>query len=226
MRLPWSKRCLVNAENPLLEPARYMPGATTIWNDSWRNIYQHFNQAVLAYARQSGLNDHSAEDVLQEVMTTVIRSQHGQEAGYDRAAGSFQSWLWGVIRNRVRSVRRKDQREEAFSPVASSGGEEETRPPFPGAPQTLPDFEDREDAQWQRALLAVALQKVQERVTAENFAIYTALLEEKATVKDLARLHGKEPNAIYAVKHRCEEILLTEARIIRQAWEELRPGKS
>jgi hypothetical protein len=75
-------------------------------------------------------------------------------------------------------------------------------------------------------LLAAALGKVQERVTGENFAIYTALLEERATVEDLGRLHGKESNAIYAVKHRCDKILMSEARAIRKAWEGLRQIKS
>jgi RNA polymerase sigma factor (sigma-70 family) len=216
----------LNAEDPLLEPVRYAPGSTTIWNNSWRNIYDHFKHAILAYARQSGLNDHSAEDVLQEVMTTVIRSQHGQEAAYDRGAGSFQAWLWGVIRNRVRSQRRKDHREAVFSPVKTTGADGETRLSLPELPQAPPDFEGMEEDQWQRALLAAALRKVQERVTGENFAIYTALLEDKAGVEELARRHGKEPNAIYAVKHRCEKILVSEARVLRQAWEGLRQIES
>jgi RNA polymerase sigma factor (sigma-70 family) len=210
-------RC--NTDDPLLEPVPYAPGATTLWNDSWRRIYGHFGHAILAYARQRGLNDHSAEDVLQEVMTTVIRSQHGQAAAYDRGAGSFQAWLWGVIRNRVHSVRRKDHREEAVSPVKTRDVNGETRMPLPEVPQAPPDFEEREDEQWQRALLTAALRKVQERVTGESFAIYTALLWEKATVEELARRHGKESNAIYAVKHRCEQILMSEVRALRQAWE-------
>jgi RNA polymerase sigma factor (sigma-70 family) len=192
-----------------------------MWNNSWRRIYEHFSHAILAYARQRGLNDHSAEDVLQEVMTTVIRSQHGQEAAYDRGSGSFQAWLWGVIRNRVRSLRRKDQREVVLSPIKTTDADGETRLPLPELPQAAPDFAGREKDQWQRALLAAALRKVQERVTGENFAIYTALLEEKATVEELGRRHGKEPNAIYAVKHRCEKILVSEAHAIRQAWEGL-----
>jgi RNA polymerase sigma factor (sigma-70 family) len=216
----------VNASDPLLEPVRYEPGATTIWNDSWRNIYTRFGPAILAYARQSGLNDHSAEDVLQEVMTTIIRSQHGQEAGYDRCGGSFQAWLWGVIRNRIRSVRRKDHREAAQSPIKTTGTNDETRLALPEVPLSPPDFEGREQEQWQRSLLAAALRKMQERVTGENFAIYTALLEEKATVEELGCRHGKEPNAIYAVKHRCEKILMSEARAIREAWEVLRQTKS
>jgi RNA polymerase sigma factor (sigma-70 family) len=217
---------LLNTDDPLLEPVPYAPGGTTIWNDSWRHIYEHFGRAILAYARQRGLNDHSADDVLQEVMTTVIRSQHGQEAGFDRSAGSFQGWLWGVIRNRVRSVRRKDRREEASSPVKTRGADGETRVALPEVPQPPPDFEGREDDHWQRALLAAALGKVEQRVTAENFAIYTALLQEKATVEELGRRFGKDPNAIYAVKHRCEKILVSEARAIRRAWETLRQLKS
>jgi RNA polymerase sigma factor (sigma-70 family) len=197
-----------------------------MWNNSWRHIYEHFSQAILAFARQNGLNDHSAEDVLQEVMTTVIRSQHGQQSGYDHATGSFQAWLWGVIRNRIRSVRRKDRREEVVSPANASFSDQETRLPLPEMPQAAPDFEGREEDQWQRALLATALRKVQERVTAENFAIYTALLEENATVEELGRRHGKESNAIYAVKHRCDKILLSEAHALRQAWEDLRQLKS
>src|SRR5271165_6442292 len=90
------------------EPVMYAPGATTFWNNSWRHFYDQFGHAILAYARSRGLGEHSAEDVLQEVMTTVIRSQYGHEAGYNRNAGTLQSWLWGVIRNRVHSVRRKD----------------------------------------------------------------------------------------------------------------------
>jgi RNA polymerase sigma factor (sigma-70 family) len=217
---------LLNEGDPLLEPAPYAPGATTMWNDSWRHIYAHFNHAILAYARQSGLNEHSAEDVLQEVMTTVIRSQHGREAGYDRGAGSFQSWLWGVIRNRVRSVRRKDRRETVLPPVETGGADQETRLPLREMPQTPPILEGREEDQWQHALLTAALRKMRERVSSGNFAIYTALLEEKATVEELARRHGKKPNAIYAVKHRCEKILLSEAGALRQVWEGLRQIKS
>jgi RNA polymerase sigma factor (sigma-70 family) len=203
------------------EPVLYVPGATTAWDGSWRQIYGHFGNAILAYARRAGLNDHSAEDVLQEVMMTLIRCQQGQEPGYDRQAGAFPNWLWGVIRNRVRSARRKDHKERPAAP----GGESEhqtTQPArLPEASQPPVDFEAREAEQWQRALLATALQKVQERVTPENFAIYTALLAEQATPEELGRKYGKETNAIYAVKHRCETMLLTEARLLRSAWEHL-----
>src|SRR5215510_13023091 len=92
-------------------PGPYVPGATANWNNSWRQLYDQFGPAILAYARRAGLNAHSAEDALQEVMTTVIRCQHQLAGAYDPRRGSFQAWFWGVIRNRVRSVRRADQKQ-------------------------------------------------------------------------------------------------------------------
>ena len=211
-----------NPPEPDLQPAVYTPGATTCWNNSWRHIYEHFAHAILAYARRRGLNDHSAEDVLQEVMTTLIRCQHGKEAGYDHNAGSFQAWLWGVIRNRVYSVRRKDNREKPAAPPGIPDEPEEAGGHTLEIPQAPVDLAEMEEEEWKRALLAAAMRKMQERVTADNFAVYTALLDEKATPEELGRKFGKEPNAIYAVKHRCEKMLLAEANQIREVWEQLR----
>ena len=212
----------MNPNATSLEPVAYAPGNTTIWNVSWRRIYDHFANAILAYACRRGLNEHSAQDVLQEVMATLIRCQHGQEAGYDRKGGAFQAWLWGVIKNRVRSVRRKDDKEEPASPIRHTGEDEDDPAALPEVPQPPPDFAQMDEDEWHRALLAAALRKVQERVTPENFAIYTALLEEKATPEELAKTYGKETNAIYAVKHRCEKKVITVARAMREAWAALR----
>lgn len=207
-----------------VEPLPYTPGATTIWNQSWRQLYDQFANAILAYARRRGLNDHSAQDVLQEVMTTLIRCQHGQ-AGYDPKDGTFQAWLWGIIRNRVRSVRRKDQKEEVLPPTGEPESDGSAPRFLPELSEPAPDFARSEEDQWQQALLAAALRKLQARVAPENFEIYAALLEERATVEQLAGTHGKKPNAIYAVKHRCEEIFRVEARAIRSAWEQLRSAQ-
>jgi RNA polymerase sigma factor (sigma-70 family) len=204
------------------ELAIYVPGRTTAWNNRWRDFYELFAQAILAYAKRSGLNDHSAEDALQEVMTTLIRCQHGQEPAWDRQAGSFQAWLWGVIRNRVRSVRRKDAREEPTTPLRALDTTERPRAAMPGPIQPPPDFAGSDEERWQQALLAAALRKVQQRVTPENFAVYQALLEERATPEELGLTYSKPANAIYAVKHRCDKMLVAEAKRFRAEWEQLR----
>jgi RNA polymerase sigma factor (sigma-70 family) len=207
-----------------LGPVAYAPGRTTAWNASWRQVYDQFGPAIIAYARRQGLNEHSAEDVLQEVMTTLIRCRCGQGAGYDPKIGPFQAWLWGVIRNRVRSVRRKDEKEDTVSPIPAADAEEGTERALPDVLQTPQDFAARDDEEWQSALLAAAMWRLQQRVTSENFAIYTALLEETATPEELGLKYGKLPNAIYAVKHRCEKILLRGAREAHRNWMQLGHG--
>jgi RNA polymerase sigma factor (sigma-70 family) len=204
-------------------PAPYVPGSTTNWNNSWREIYEQFGPAILAYARRGGLNAHSAEDVLQEVMTTVIRCQHQLAAGYIPRLGSFQAWFWGVIRNRVRSVRREDQKQTPATEAAAPGSEPHRLEPR-NEPAASDEVASAEEAQWQHSLLAAAMRRMQQRVTARNFTIYQALLQEKSTARELALHYKLEPNAIYAIKHRCEETLLSEARALLQAWERLGPA--
>src|SRR5262249_33155683 len=141
--------------------------------------------------------------------------------GYDREAGTFQAWLWGVIRNRVRSIRRKDQKEEPAAPVGHGDSEDGKCKKMPQTVELPTDTEKAEIGDWQRAILAAALQKMRERVTPQNFTIYISLLHEKATVRALAEKYKVKPNAIYQAKKRCEEILLHESKALLQAWDHL-----
>jgi RNA polymerase sigma factor (sigma-70 family) len=201
-------------------PGSYVPGSTTVWNNAWRQIYEQFGPAILAYARRGGLNEHSAEDVLQEVMTTVIRCQHTGAGGYDPGRGPFGAWLWGIIRNRVRSVRREDKKEIPASEISDVRCSEAKA----GCSTTfaaLDEFEQTEEGQWKRALLAAAMHRMKQRVTSRNFSIYKELLNETSNASALAERHNMEANAVYAVKHRCEEILLAEARALLRLWEDM-----
>jgi RNA polymerase sigma factor (sigma-70 family) len=211
----------LESDGQLHEPLPYIKGATTLWNNSWSYIYEHFGQTIIAYARRQGLSDHSAEDVLQEVMATLIRCQHAREPAYDREKVSFQKWLWGVIKNRVRSIRRKDQKEAPFSPLnESENAPTETRP-LPEILQEAPDFAQSEEDEWLRAMFAAVLKKVEQRAKPQTFAIYIALLEENATVRELAARFQKDENAIHQARNRCKDMFLEELETIKSAWRQL-----
>jgi hypothetical protein len=85
----------------------------------------------------------------------------------------------------------------------------------PEMPEPAADFANAETQQERQALWVAALQRVRQRVKTENFEIYLALLEQSASPQVLARKHGKTVNNIYAIKHRCDDLLITEARAIR-----------
>ena len=147
---------------------------------------------------------------------TAVRSQNRLQGGYDPKAGCFQAWLWGVVRNRVRSMWRKQNKEQVLSPVEQTDSEGEGTAVLRDLPQPPADFEGMEEQELQRALLSAAMQKLQERVTPKNFAIYRALLDERSTPEELSLAYGMQTNAIYAVKHRCENMLLRAARALRE----------
>ena len=208
----------IDPKNAALEPMTYVPGRTTSWNTSWRQVYDYFGPAIIAYAKLRGLNEHSSQDVLQEVMLTLIRCQHGQERGYNRQLGSFQAWLWGVIRNRLRAVGRRDRKEEPAPPIEPDNESDRRLREVAEPPE---DFAKREEDVWKQSMLAAALLRVQARVTSRNFKIYMSLLQQTSTPQLLAGTYSMEANAIYRVKNRCDEMLLEEAKILRDAWDDL-----
>lgn len=197
------------------EPVLYLQGHTRTWNDSWQRLYASWSEVIVAFCLRQGLNHQSAHNVCQETMITLLRSHHGQTAGHDPGKGSFQTWLWGVVRNRLKAERRRHTREVLIAPVQETrDGNPNVSPPILSEPPS--DFARAENDQERHAVWVAALQRVRQRVKPENFEIYAALLDESGTPEALARKHGKTINNVYAIKHRCDDLLLKEARSIRQ----------
>ena len=198
----------------IAESLPYVQGHTRTWNESWQKLYSGWNEVIIAFCLRQGLNHQSAQNVCQESMVTLLRSQHGQAAGYDSRQGSFESWFWGVVRNRVKTERRRHTKEILVPPVYDSTDE---LPPDlqPGLAEAPPDLTRTETEQEQQAVWVAALQHLRQRVKPENFEIYVALVEQTSPPEALARKHGKTVNNVYAIKHRCDELLLAEARAIR-----------
>jgi len=155
-------------------------------------------------------------------MITLLRSQHGQTAGYDSRQGTFQAWLWGVVRNRVKAERRRHTKEILMTPIEET---REGRHIDAAAVLSEPaaDFAQAESEQERQAVWVAALQRLRQRVKPENFEVYAALLDESGKPDVLARKYGKTINNIYAIKHRCDDLLLEEASSIRKQQGQFTP---
>jgi RNA polymerase sigma-70 factor (ECF subfamily) len=69
------------------------------------DLYDRFRRPAFALARRILADDSLAEDVLQEVFLSVWRDP----SAYDRARGSFSSWLLAVVHHKaVDAVRREE----------------------------------------------------------------------------------------------------------------------
>jgi RNA polymerase sigma factor (sigma-70 family) len=69
------------------------------------DLYERFRRPAFALARRILVDESLAEDVLQEVFLSVWRDP----SAYDRARGSFSSWLLSVVHHKaVDAVRREE----------------------------------------------------------------------------------------------------------------------
>jgi RNA polymerase sigma factor (sigma-70 family) len=67
--------------------------------DAWREFVQIYGPVVYRFARNRGLQDADAADLMQDVLRSVARNAHRME--YDPGKGTFRGWLYTVTRNKI-----------------------------------------------------------------------------------------------------------------------------
>jgi RNA polymerase sigma-70 factor (ECF subfamily) len=80
--------------------------------EGWSRMVTTFGPIVYRWCRCSGVSEHDAPDVVQEVFASVARGIPGFVR--QRQHGSFRSWLATITRNRIRDyLRRRIKIEQA-----------------------------------------------------------------------------------------------------------------
>ncbi len=93
---------LPSVSSGLLEGVRQMQP------ESWARLVEVFSPIVYRWARQSGVQQADAADVVQDVFISVANHVSGFQR--QKEQGSFRSWLATIARNRIRdSFRRRDR---------------------------------------------------------------------------------------------------------------------
>src|SRR5438552_9093962 len=97
------------------------------WQDqsSWQEFFDTYWKLIYGVARQAGLTDAEAQDVVQDTMLSVARHMPGFK--YDPAIGSFKGWLLNMTRWRIIDQVRK--RRLGVPPAAEQGALEEVIDP-------------------------------------------------------------------------------------------------
>ncbi|MEL7498210.1 MAG: sigma-70 family RNA polymerase sigma factor [Planctomycetota bacterium] len=85
--------------------------------DAWARLVEVFSPIVYRWARQSGMQQSEAADVVQDVFIAVAR--HIPNFQRQKESASFRSWLATITRNRVRDHFRR----QASQPNAMGGTE-------------------------------------------------------------------------------------------------------
>src|SRR5215468_7889528 len=128
---------------------------------SWQEFFNIYWRLIYSVARQAGLTDAEAQDVVQDTMVSVAR--HMPTFKYDPAIGSFKGWLLNLTRWRVvdqmrrRGPRAVDRAGSAATVTRTATVEKMVDP-------AGEDLEALWELEWEEALLKAALSKLKRRL--------------------------------------------------------------
>lgn len=190
------------------------PGTTTLGrlkrmdNPSWATLVdQHFDR-VYGWCRESGIDDHTAADIAQEVFVSALGSLHRFEKS---SVSSFGGWLRTICKRRIADYWRR-RREipmggtDALNMFSQLGMIRESLDPGHDNPNV-----DNQNLDDDHLLAAVAT--VQPEFEAVSWRAFWMTTVEGRSATDVAFDLGMTRNAVYLAKSR----ILKRLRIVLSA---------
>lgn len=178
---------------------------------AWDEFFERYWRVLYGAARRRGCSDHTAEEIVQDVMLVVFESQ--DVFHYDPSRGRFRDWLAALVRNKVAEHRRKPAQR-----VRAAGGDEpqaalaETE-----SDETLPD--EIWEGAFEEALLVVLLDVVRREFNPRTFQAFELSAIQGMSGADVARLTGQTRNAVYLARRKVTQRLEQLGASYRQRGE-------
>jgi RNA polymerase sigma-70 factor (ECF subfamily) len=162
--------------------------------DAWARFVEIYAPLIYAHARKYGFQDADAADLTQEVLRTVSRAASRLE--YDPRRGSFRGWLFTVVRNLQRNFLLSRQRH--------TRGSGDTN--MQALLEAQPDREEGLASEWEQdyeqRLFAWAAEQVRAVTREATWQAFWLTAVEGKSAKQVARMLGMTPGAVYVARSR------------------------
>lgn len=181
------------------------------WNDegSWQEFFDSYWQLIYRVGLKSGLTQAEAQDAVQDTLVAVARAIQGFK--YDRSRCTFKSWLMLVTRQRIIwQLRQRPPQHHGSARADDSTPRTSTVDRIPDPGQDL--LEAVWEEEWQRNLLASALEKVKKEVNPKQFQIFDLYLLRNWPVRQVAQTLRISSGQVYLAKHRVANLLKKELK--------------
>jgi RNA polymerase sigma-70 factor (ECF subfamily) len=174
---------------------RLRDGANTL---AWDEFFGHYWPTIYGFARYRGCSEHTAEEIVQDVMLAVF--QHRDVYQYDPARGRFRDWLGTVVRTKVAEHRRRPANR-----LRAAGGDSDIGVLDQAADQQGPDA--AWEAAFESTLLVALLDAVRRESSARVYLAFELVTLEGLSGGEASRLTGLSRNAVYKANKRVIERL-------------------
>lgn len=188
------------------------------WQDQegWREFFDTYWRLIYRVARQAGLDDASAQDVVQN--TFIYLTRRMPKFRYDPARGSFKSWLRRVTRSRISVFRRRAEAKEP--PLPELQLEDNEVPVWESIPDPAGDALDEIwQREWEDNLLKAALRRMSPKVSAQQLMIFELAALGEVPLKQVARKLDVSLMQVYLARHRVGKLFKAEVARLRREME-------
>lgn len=175
----------------------------------WERFYAQYSGVIRNFVRGRGLDEHSADDVVQETVMVLVREL--PKFKYDPERGKFRAWLKTVVLHKTEEARRRRREDKNISGDAPQ--EDGTTFFERLAAEEQTNLADKDEADWRRAIYAEAWQRVCANTKPATVEVFVALMRDPPTpVEQIAQQSGLDRNAIDQAKHRVKSMLKKEVQ--------------
>lgn len=186
--------------------------------DGWREFFDSYLRLIYNVARKSGLGDAEAQDVVQTTFMYLARRM--PTFRYDRARGSFKSWLRVVTRSRISGYRRRERAGEKFNREPFPGDESEDMSAVEQMPDPAADaLDELWQREWEENLLSAAYRRVRSKVSSQQLLIFRLATPGDLPLTQVARKLGVSLAQVYLARHRVGKLLKAEVQRLRRETE-------
>ena len=154
---------------------------------AWREFYEKYRSMIYAIGAKHHLSGPDLEDLMQSVIAVCCESL--RDFVYDPEHCRFRNFLYKVIKNVSRNIRRQDRRARRAANIVPAACE--------------PDIDREFMLEYRNFLLRHAVKRLKHLVSSETFMIFEMLEIDERPVAEVALLTNRSANALYVTRHRC-----------------------
>jgi RNA polymerase sigma-70 factor (ECF subfamily) len=177
--------------------------------EAWQRFVQLYAPVVYGFARNRGLQDADAADVMQDVLRSVARS--AARLKYDPSRGTFRGWLYTVARNKIFNFLEASR----HNPGRGAGGED-AREQLESVASTEWEFAKSWDEEYERNLAALAMQRVKDEVQPATWQAFWLTAVEGKQAREAGEVLGMSAGSVYVARSRVLARLKEEVGRLRE----------
>jgi len=164
--------------------------------EAWREFVRLYGPVIYRFARQRGLQDADAADLMQDVLRSV--AHHIGELEYDRRKGTFRGWLYTITRNKIYNFLLAQRRRPR------ARGDENHQECLDTAParESSDSLEHQWEREYQRQLSWQAMERVRHEFQPHTWQAFWLTAVEGQAAASVGQQLNMSPGAVYVAKCR------------------------